>query len=444
MIKNVTIAISLIIFFNSLLIAETILSIGVRNKSNIDYMPANEIKDTLQIKQNPTPFTKQIIPMSNEEQLEYDRIYNEKFFSPWGQSSVQLSEDERTWQYKYAKKRTYRVDGSPISKSWYDTQIKNSNFSNSDTVNLPAITLKHTNLRLYPSSRGIYYDPKKTGEGFPFDYSQNSSIHMNTPLIVSHYSKDKQWVYIQTSYASGWIKVQDMAFVTPEFQEKFQNNNYAITVKDNLDLSDDRGSISLVKMGTIFPIDPKTKKYLMGKKNSKGYATLFKITVNDIDIIAHKPIKFNAYNLAYISKQLVGEPYGWGGKEKCRDCSSLTRDFFSEFGIYLPRNSSQQAKEGAEFISLRGLDSASKKETILKNAKPFRSMLFVPGHITLYLGEKNGEPIILHNYWGVRLKDGSKKVMGRAIISTTKPGAELNRVKKKSMLINTLTGIVNF
>ena len=65
-------------------------------------------------------------------------------------------------------------------------------------------------------------------------------------------------------------------------------------------------------------------------------------------------------------------------------------------------------------------------------------------HITLYLGEKNGEPIILHNYWGVRLKDGSKKVMGRAIITTTQPGAELSNIKKKSMLINTLTGIVNF
>ena len=407
-------------------------------------MPANNIRDTLKIDQDPTPFTKQIIPLSNEEQLEYDRVYNENFFSPWNQSSVELTEEEKTWQYKYAKQKTYRVDGTPISKSWYDTEIANSNFEHSDTLNLPAITLRHTDLRLYPSSKGIYYDPKKTGEGFPFDYSQNSSVHMNTPLMVSHYAKDKQWVYVQASYASGWIKVQDIAFVTPQFQEKFKNNNYAITVKDNLQLSDEKGHISLVKMGTLFPIDPQSKKYLMAKKNVKGYAILFKVTVNDIDIIAHKPIKFNAYNLAYISKQLVGEPYGWGGKEKCRDCSSLTRDFFAPFGIYLPRNSSQQANEGAEFISLKGLDSKSKKQTILENAKPFRSMLFVPGHITLYLGEKDDEPIILHNYWGVRLNDGSKRVMGRAIITTTQPGAELNSVKKKSMLINTLTGIVNF
>jgi hypothetical protein len=110
----------------------------------------------------------------------------------------------------------------------------------------------------------------------------------------------------------------------------------------------------------------------------------------------------------------------------------------------LARNSRQQANNGNEFISLKGLNAKAIQQTILANAKPFRSMLFVPGHITLYLGERKGEPIILHNYWGVRLKDGSKKVLARAIISTTKPGMELANVKKRSMLINTLTGIVNF
>jgi hypothetical protein len=442
--KRFILSIGLVTTLSSTLLAQTLLSLGERSRSDIDYMPANEIRDTLQIKQDTTPFTQNVGSMTGSEQLDYDRRYNEKFFSPWMQSNVELSHNEKTWQFKYAKQTTYRKDGGRISNTWYRTQITNSNFGMADTLNTPAITTKHTNLRLFPSMRGIYYDPRKTGEGFPFDYSQNSSIHMNTPLMVSHYSKDKQWVYGQTAFASGWIKVSDMAFVTAEFQTQFQNGNYAVTVKDNLNLQNDNGYISLVKMGTIFPIDPVTKEYLMPKKTSNGYAEISKITVNDIDIIARKPIKFNAYNIAYISKQLIGEPYGWGGKEKCRDCSALTRDFFAPFGIYLPRNSRQQAKSGAEFISIKGLSAANKKATILSNAKPFRSLLFVPGHITLYLGEQRGEPIILHNYWGVRLKDGSKKVMGRAIVTTTQPGAELSNVKKKSMLINTLTGIVNF
>ncbi|CAA6798800.1 MAG: Putative lipoprotein [uncultured Sulfurovum sp.] len=442
--KKIIFTITLTTALNTLLFAQTTLSLGERSATNIDYMQANEVRDTTHIPQDPTPFTKTIDIMSADEQLEYDRVYNEKFFAPWTQSSVELSQGEKTWQFKYAKQKTYRSDGQLIPKSWYTYEISNSNFKDSDTLNIPAITLRHTNLRLYPSSRGIYYDPSRAGEGFPFDYSQNSSVHMNTPIMISHYSLDQLWVYAQTSFASGWIKIEDIAFTNFEFQEKFQNGDYAITVKDNLKLSDDNGEISLVKMGSIFPIDPQTKKYLMAKKDVKGFARLEKITVNDVDIIAHKPIKFNQYNLAYISKQLVGEPYGWGGKEKCRDCSALTRDFFSPFGIYLPRNSRQQANSGNEFMSLKGLDSTQKKKTIIDYAKPFRSMLFVPGHITLYLGEKKGEPIILHNYWGVRLNDGSKRVMGRAIISTTTPGKELDNVRERSMLINTLTGIVNF
>jgi len=442
--KKIIISISLLTALSSTLLAQTLLSLGERSRSDIDYMPSNQIKDTKEIKQDTTPFTKQITNMSASEQLEYDKIYNEKFFEPWSQSSVDLTQKERTWQFKYAKKETYRRDGSKISESWFNNQILNSNFEMSDTVNLPAITLHHTDLHLYPTVEGIYYDPKKTGEGFPFDYNQNSSIHINTPIIISHYSLDKKWVYAQASFASGWIKYEDIAFVDSKFQQKFKNDNYAITIKDNLQLHADKEITSLVKMGSIFPIDSKTKQYIMAKKDKKGFAKILKVNVNDIDIIAHKPIKFNSYNLAYISKQLIGEPYGWGGKEKTRDCSALTRDFFSPFGIYLPRNSTQQAREGSEFISLRGLDPLSKKQTILENAKPFRSMLFVPGHITLYLGERKGEPIILHNYWGIRLKDGSKRVMGRAIVTTTTPGAELANIRKKSLLLNTLTGIINF
>ncbi len=442
--KKIIIAIGILFTLSSLLTAETVLTLGERESSEIDGMPSNEIKDTMEIPQDTTEFSKKIVPMSEEEQLEYDRQYNQKFFEPWDLGMVMLSQGEKRWQFKYAKDKTYHLDRTRISKSWYKKEIENSNFENSDSVSKPAITIKHTDLKLYPTSEGIYYDPKRTGEGFPFDYNQNSSIHINTPIVVSHYSLDKKWVYAQTSFASGWIRVEDIAFVTEEFQSKFRNDDYSITVKDNLNISDDNGFISLVKIGSIFPIDPKTKKYLLAKKDENGSAYLSKVTVNDIDIIAHKPIKFNSYNLAYISKQLVGEPYGWGGGYQTRDCSALTKDFFAPFGIYLSRNSRQQANNGNQFISIKGMDIKRKQKTILADAKPFRSLLFVPGHIMLYLGERKGEPIILHNYWGVRLKNGTKKVLARAIISSTKPGKELPNIKKRSMLINTLTGIVNF
>jgi cell wall-associated NlpC family hydrolase len=141
---------------------------------------------------------------------------------------------------------------------------------------------------------------------------------------------------------------------------------------------------------------------------------------------------------------LVGEPYGWGGKMQARDCSSLTKDFFAPFGIFLRRNSKEQSHDGKRVTKLRWLSAKKKKEMILKKAKPFRSLLYVGGHVTLYLGEKKGEPIIMHNYWGSRLNNRKKRVFGRSIITTTEIGKERKDIKKRAMLLNTFSKIINF
>lgn len=93
---------------------------------------------------------------------------------------------------------------------------------------------------------------------------------------------------------------------------------------------------------------------------------------------------------------------------------------------------------------IKGFPKAQKKNVINKNAQPFRSLLYVPGHIVLYLGEYKGEPVIMHSYWGMRKNDGTKLVTARTIITTTEPGKERSDIKETSKLINTLKTIVNF
>ena len=236
-----------------------------------------------------------------------------------------------------------------------------------------------------------------------------------------------------------------MAFVTPKFQEQFQSGTYGIATTDNLHLYDNGELISLIKLGSIFPIDKVAKRYMFAKKGADGYAKIERFKPSTVNLVAKKPIKFNQFNIAYIGKQLVGEPYGWGGKLQTRDCSTLTRDFFAPFGIYLPRNSSQQAHESdGVYMSLKGLNKEEKAAAIMAYGRPCRSLLFVKGHITLYLGKKENEPIIMHNFWGVRLKNGKKHILGRSVITTTEPGREISNVKEKSKLINTFQGLVNF
>jgi len=93
---------------------------------------------------------------------------------------------------------------------------------------------------------------------------------------------------------------------------------------------------------------------------------------------------------------------------------------------------------------IKGMPKNAKKKKIIREAEPFRSLLYVPGHIVLYLGQYKGEPVIMHTYWGVRKKDGTKLITGRTIITTTEPGKERRDTKPESRLINTLKTIVKF
>ena len=337
-------------------------------------------------------------------------------------------------------KENRRLIPSYVSKKW----VQNAQMHKVNTKKFKAITTRRTNVRAMPTDTSFYKDPKRVGEGFPFDYNQNSALHINIPLYISHFSKDKRWAYVSASYSSGWVKVSDLALVDEKFIKAFKTGNYAMTIRDNLRLYNDKNQASsLVKLGALFPLDSHGN-YLTSKQNSLGHSSIHKVKVSRSNMIAKMPLAFTSKNVAALAKEFYGEPYGWGGKLECRDCSATTRDFLAPFGIFLRRNSSKQAQDGTKSIYIKGIGKKAKKRKIIANAEPFRSLLYVPGHIVLYLGQYKGEPVIMHTYWGIRKKNGSKLITGRTIITSTEPGKERRDVKESSKLINTLKTIVKF
>jgi len=434
----------LLILVASVLEANYTLVQSKRIKSQIDHMPKHSIRDMRSIPQDPAFYANQIKPFPKSKQKKLDKEYNEKYFKPWDLYRLDIPKSDFGWEIRFVRQKAiYRSHGSKIPKSIYESWIRNANYSQVNTVNQKAITIRRTDVKALPTSNTFYRDPKRVGEGFPFDYNQNSAHHINIPLFVSHYSQDRLWAFVRGSYAFGWVKVKDIAITDAKFRKQFKNNTYAITVTDNLRLYNKSIPVSFVKLGALFPISKDKKHYLVGKRGLNGKAIIEKVLVKNKNTIAKKPLDFNPHNVALIAKQFYNEPYGWGGRNQCRDCSSTTRDFLGPFGIFLRRNSSKQALDGKQF-SIKGLPKVKKKRTIIKKAEPFRSLLHVPGHIALYLGEYKGEPVIMHTYWGIRKTDGSKLVTGRTIITSTEPGKERRDIRDRSKLINTLKTIVTF
>jgi len=445
MYRKLTFILIALFSFSTLLPAQYLLKESVRKPSKIDHMPKNKVADMRRIPQDPNYYAKQIKPWPKARQKRSDELFNRKYFKPWQLKKLDIPMKDFAWEVRFVtKNKIYTENGRQIPASTYKKWIRNANYKHKNARRYKAITTERTNVRALPTSTPFYLDPRRVGEGFPFNYNQNSSLHMNVPLFVSHFSKDGRWAFVRASYAFGWVKVSDIAFVDEQFIRAFRNGKYAITIKDDLRLYDGNGKeVSFVKLGTLFPIAKGGEHYLAAKRDRNGKAQIEKVAVANPNTIAKKPLPFTPQNVAKVAKEFYNEPYGWGGGYGCRDCSATTRDFLGVFGIFLRRNSSKQAQDG-QSIPIKGIPKQAKKKKIIREAEPFRSLLYVPGHIVLYLGEYKGEPVIMHTYWGIRKKDGSKLITGRTIITSTEPGKERRDTKASSRLINTLKTIVKF
>ena len=146
------------------------------------------------------------------------------------------------------------------------------------------------------------------------------------------------------------------------------------------------------------------------------------------DAGASKPLRLTKFNIAKMANELINESYGWGGLYQNRDCSAMIKDLFAPFGLWLPRHSADQAKEGGTFIDLQKLSPKEKELMILKQGIPYLTLIWRKGHIMLYIGSYQGRVLVFHNFWGVRTKDflgrETRKIVGHAAITTLHPGIE--------------------
>jgi hypothetical protein len=385
-----------------------------------------------------------------DKQKQLNTEFYEKYFRPWRIDKLPYSKKDASWGVRvYGKSRSlYGVNKRVLSRDFLAKFVDNSNFDRYNTLKRKAITLKNTSLRVLPTDKPLFKNFDKAGEGYPFDYNQNSLLFVNHPLIVSHLSKDKAWAFVESPFTSGWVKSNDIAYVDNTFIQKFKNAEFATMVKDNMPIYDKKGNfLFYAKVATSFPIENETSNYYLvytAKRDANSNAVLRTVKLEK-SISAKKPIKLSQENITKISKEFLGEKYGWGGSFMNRDCSAMTRDFFAPFGIWIPRNSKSQAHY-SKYIDLSKMDKEKKEKYIIKHAKPFETTIYMRGHIMLYIGHIDNRVYAMHNMWGIRTKDDSGKITGRKIVGQTVVtslhlGEGLDGVEESALFINKILGI---
>ena len=309
--------------------------------------------------------------------------------------------------------------------------------------------VKRTDIRVFPTEERSTNTPSHD----EFDRFQHSSISPGSPIAIYHFSKDKEWGYVQTPFIRGWVRIRDLAIA----KEKTEMKNYE-EAKDRLLVTGNRVSVFgdpslrqpvfLAQMGDSFPLlslpdgDKMPNAFYIiqiPSRENDGSLTFKKGFIrSDEDVYKGFP-PYTQENIAHQAFKMLDHPYGWGDMAGGRDCSRFIMDLFRTFGILMPRNSKEQAMVGKDLGLVKEM-TLKEKQKVLEEAIPMATTLRLPGHIMLYLGRDKGKHYVIHSIWGIQNHGKSGHVsnkIGKVVVSDL----SLGRSGPHGSLLHRLTNV---
>lgn len=413
---------------------------GVTYNKNLYAQPL--INDLINIPQNSKALSSNF---TNAVKTSFDEYYS-VYFKPWNESQ---DFDLAALQILLSKRPNRMAENyQTIPQEFYADIEQQANIKEIGSLKQKAITINNSSLRILPTNSYLFDSPNEPGQGYPFDYAQDDYLAIGEPLLISHYTKNGKFAYARTSSgAVGFVLSQDIAEVDDAFIGKFKKNLVIFSQNTLIGLQEKTKSKATLQVyiGTILPlVDANT--VLVPIRNINGTASLGTAYLRDKTYNA-KPLSFSKANVSTVVNELINQPYGWGGNLFHMDCARLVRNYFAMFGVHMPLLSKDQGKQGHIF-NIVDLDNAAKKAAIVKHAIPYQSIVYMPGHIGIYLGTYNNEPIIFHASWSIKLYDTSngeyRYITGKSMITTLTPGKELIGFDVvKSNTLNRISNIAN-
>ena len=389
---------------------------------------------------------------SLEKQGELYRDFREAYFGPWTRSEPKFEAEDVFWGFDFIREReVYAENYLPATTDWLSRMRKNSDISGYPSRHKRAVAVDNAGMRALPSGRPVFLDPEAPGEGFPFDYLQNTLVPAGTPVLITHATRDGDWALAETDYAAGWMRGSELALVDDDFVQKFKSGSLVGFVQDEAPVFTAAGRFVFTgRVGMLLPESESGgfedgRGVMVPVRDKDGEAALVEGKTRR-EALQKFPVRPTGDNFAGMMDSMLGQAYGWGGMYENRDCSALLQDLFRMFAVFLPRNSAQQ-KDFNEPVSLQGLEREEKLELILNRGRPLLSILYMPGHVMLYLGQDPGSrmPVVYHSMWGLRISrswhsEPGRHIIGRTVITSLEPGREMRSLARPDgLLINRVT-----
>lgn len=372
--------------------------------------------------------------MGATAQLQQFRRLKTKWFSPWTEPAITRAvKNERypstlngitkrfrndiAYAINCAKSNTCKAplmqsNYRPFSNEWFASIENNTNLKQFENLQYDpknrAIITHNSLVRVFPAHDTYYERDKNMGLIHPFDRLQMSTIWAGTPVYILGTTQDKAWHYIYTFSFAGWVQAQNIVRVDEKFIEQWQGDSAELVaiMQNDVSLINDRNDrfITQIGIGAVLPgtQNGKTITVNIPVIDQHGKAHIAKASLkNGKDPFAlPMPVPATRQNFSQLLNAMVNKPYGWGGTAFNHDCSQELKNLYAPFGIWLARNSRSQM-DSIKLVKLDEERSLKKRlDYLRKHGKPFMTLVYVGGHIMLYVGEDNKKmPVLYQNVW---------------------------------------------
>jgi hypothetical protein len=286
------------------------------------------------------------------------------------------------------------------------------------------MVVRRVSMRNFPTALRAF-----PGKGLQdFEIFQESTVFPGDPALIVHTSLDGQWYFVVSPRYAAWVERTAIAEGSAEQVLAYAGKpRYRVVTGDKVRTvyTPEAPSVSELQldMGARVPLAQLPPDQPVNGEGPYASWTLELPVRAEDGSLQFRPallqrsadsaadyLPLTRANLIRQAFKFLGERYGWGHLYNGRDCSGFVADVYRSMGVQLPRNTGDQAASPVLLHRLftAGDDHAARMQALA--AAETGDLIYIPGHVMMFLGRVDGEPYVIQDVGGLVFHDASGKL----------------------------------